>query len=67
MDGKATFIPCKNEWFDEMRYVPFEHVRIPVPGNYDEVLKAQFGDYMTPSQVKAVMIIRFMLKWRKSL
>lgn len=42
----------KNEWFDEMRYVPFEHVRIPVPGNYDEVLKAQFGDYMTPSQVK---------------
>lgn len=52
MDGKATFIPCKNEWFDEMRYVPFEHVRIPVPGNYDEVLKAQFGDYMTPSQVK---------------
>ena len=50
--AKPRLYRVKNEWFDEMRYVPFEHVRIPVPGNYDEVLKAQFGDYMTPSQVK---------------
>lgn len=41
----------RNTWYDDVRYVPFEHIQIPVPVYYDEVLKAQFGDYMTPCQV----------------
>lgn len=41
----------KSKWYDSVCYVPFEHIQIPVPGCYDEVLKAQFGDYMTPRQV----------------
>lgn len=38
----------KKEWYDDAIYVPFEHIKIPVPAGYDGVLKVQFGDYMTP-------------------
>lgn len=37
----------KKEWYDETKYVPFEHIKILIPGKYDEVLKAEYGDYMT--------------------
>lgn len=37
----------KKEWYDETKYVPFEHIKIPIPSKYDEVLKAEYGDYMT--------------------
>ena len=33
------------EWFDQVDYLPFEGFDIPVPGNYDAVLKAIYGDY----------------------
>ena len=36
----------KPEWFKETVYLPFENIYMPVPGNYDEVLKSEYGDYM---------------------
>lgn len=35
-------------WFQELELHPFEGEMFPVPKNYDAVLTAQFGDYMTP-------------------
>lgn len=32
-------------WFEKEEYLPFEGFDIPVPGNYDAVLKAIYGDY----------------------
>lgn len=38
----------KKEWFEEMVYLPFENLRLPVPKHYDEILTALYGDYMVP-------------------
>lgn len=38
----------KKEWYDDVVMLPFENIKIPAPAMWDEVLKAQFGDYMTP-------------------
>jgi lipopolysaccharide cholinephosphotransferase len=38
----------KKKWFDETIYLPFESVLLPCPKCYDEVLRAEYGDYMTP-------------------
>jgi len=40
----------KKEWYDDAIEMPFENITIAVPIGYDGVLKAQFGDYMTPVQ-----------------
>ncbi|MCX4350771.1 MAG: LicD family protein [Lachnospiraceae bacterium] len=32
-------------WFEGEEYLPFEGFDLPVPGNYDAVLKAIYGDY----------------------
>lgn len=32
-------------WFEKTEYLPFEGFDVPVPGNYDEVLKVIYGDY----------------------
>lgn len=42
--------PMKKEWFDDVLYLPFEHTTIAVPKEYDKVLTALYGDYMTPVQ-----------------
>ena len=34
--------------YDEIIEVPFEHLMMPVPARYDEVLRLRYGDYMTP-------------------
>lgn len=34
--------------YDEVLWVPFEHIMMPVPKGYDEVLRLQYGDYMKP-------------------
>lgn len=34
-------------WFDETVSVPFEFTTVPVPRGYDNVLKVEYGDYMT--------------------
>ena len=35
-------------WFTELGECTFESERFPIPQNFDAVLTAQFGDYMTP-------------------
>ncbi len=43
--------PVSKESFEKVIDMPFEHVTIPVPVGYDEVLRALYGDdYMTPIQ-----------------
>lgn len=35
----------ESTWFEEVAYLPFEGFDIPVPRNYDAVLKVIYGDY----------------------
>lgn len=35
-------------WFDDIIYLPFEDIKVPIFRNYDEILKEAYGDYMTP-------------------
>ncbi len=49
----ATYLPdrkwfFKKEWYSEVVYMPFENMMIPVPKEYDKILKVMYGDYMTP-------------------
>jgi lipopolysaccharide cholinephosphotransferase len=37
----------KKEWFDNPIEVPFENIKIKIPGSYDEYLKYVYNDYMT--------------------
>lgn len=43
----------KKEWYEKSIYLPFENVMVPVPHQYDEVLKATYGDYMKPQKYTA--------------
>lgn len=43
---KLECYPAK--WFRELGTVTFEGLTLPAPRDYDAVLTAQFGDYMTP-------------------
>lgn len=36
------------EWYDEVVYMPFENILMPVPKEYDKVLTAMYGEYMKP-------------------
>ncbi|MCM1387198.1 MAG: LicD family protein [Bacillus sp. (in: Bacteria)] len=38
----------KREWFQETVYLPFEHIKVPAPAEYDKILTQCYGDYMTP-------------------
>lgn len=43
--GQEMYIyPREN--YDGRTYIPFEHISIPVPNGYHEVLTSMFGDYM---------------------
>ncbi len=35
---------------DEIKYVDFEFLRMPITANYDEHLRRKYGDYMTPTK-----------------
>ena len=37
---------CKKEDLEHLVYMPFENIQVPVPSNYDEVLKTIYGNYM---------------------
>lgn len=37
-------------FYDKTEYWDFENIKIPIPGDYDQLLKIDFGDYMTPVQ-----------------
>ena len=43
--GQGFYVP--KEAYDKAIMMPFENIEIPVPVGYDEVLKLEFGDYMT--------------------
>lgn len=34
--------------YDDTLWVDFEYIKLPIPKGYDEVLKDQYGEYMTP-------------------
>ncbi len=34
------------EWYGNQTYLPFEKMEMPVPSNYKEVLKVEYGNYM---------------------
>lgn len=37
------------EWLDEIKWMPFENIKVPVPVGYDGILKLNYGDdYMIP-------------------
>ncbi len=38
----------KKEWISETIYMPFGNRLLPVPKDFDAILKSQYGDYMTP-------------------
>ena len=33
-------------WFDDMVWMPFEHIALPAPARYQEVVRANYGDFM---------------------
>ncbi len=56
-DSKAFtgYNKYREEWFGEGIRMPFEYMDIPVPAEYDKVLKATFGaDYMTPKPMSGL-------------
>lgn len=36
----------KKEWFDEIKWVPFEDTELPIPVGAEEYLKTRYGNYM---------------------
>lgn len=45
-DGYREMMPIN--CFSDVLYMPFEHMLLPVPVGYEEVLTRIYGDYMTP-------------------
>ncbi len=41
------------EWFEEIIELPFEGFGVPVPKEYDKILRADYGDYHEYKQAKA--------------
>lgn len=58
----ANFIGSKGDFgmpkecydANSISYVPFEHIQIPIPNRYDEILTIYYEDYMTMKQLPAV-------------
>ena len=50
----------KKECYDYTIELPFENMNIVAPEMYDEVLRAEYGDYMVPVKGQLIMIIHFM-------
>ncbi|MGM9559050.1 LicD family protein [Anaerovibrio slackiae] len=42
--GRDTHVQRK--YYEEVAYLPFEGIKIPVPGDYHSVLRCRYGDYM---------------------
>lgn len=41
----SSYKSVDKDWFDEIVYLPFEHIYLPVPAEYDKVLIQSYGDY----------------------
>ena len=57
--AELTFSADKVVWdksiFDETVYLPFEHLMVPAPKEYDAFLKKKYGaNYMTPVKAPTV-------------
>ena len=48
--AKSENFRLKKEWYQETVYLPFENILIPAPSKYDNVLKYEYGEYMTPKR-----------------
>ncbi len=48
--GEYETARFKKEWYEEVIYMPFNGFQMPVPREYDKILKGMYGDYMTPVQ-----------------
>lgn len=46
--AKSENMRFDRRWFDEVEYLPFEQVMLPVPKEYDSVLRTIYGDYTVP-------------------
>lgn len=62
----------RKEWYKEVIYMPFHGFQMPVPREYDKILKGTYGDYMTPVQGTASHSypkfknwLAFLENWRK--
>lgn len=53
VDHALKKIVLRKEWFLDCVFLPFEHLRISAPTDYDAVLTALYGDYMTPVRYAA--------------
>lgn len=42
----------KKEWFDDVKWVPFEDTELPIPVGAEEYLKIRYGNYMEPPPEK---------------
>lgn len=43
----------KTCWFDDILWMPFEDMLMPVPSCYDSILSVEYGNYMVPQQVSS--------------
>ena len=41
----SSYRSIKREWNKDIIYLPFEHMEIPVPACYEQVLTSQYGDW----------------------
>lgn len=62
---KNEQLKFSDKGFDEIMEMDFETIKIPVMKNYDEVLKALYGDYMTPVRGTAAHNYPFYKKQQK--
>lgn len=45
--GWRENVHWKRNWFEDQLMLPFETLQLRVPGNYEAVLKRQYGDFMS--------------------
>lgn len=41
----SSYRSVRRDWFEKTVYLPFEGIQIPVPAEYDKILKQSYGDY----------------------
>jgi hypothetical protein len=43
---RSRVLARERKWYENTIYLPFENLLLPAPGNYNAVLRKEFGDYM---------------------